>query len=126
MLVHSLQDVLGTSQDVDWGNGTSRRLLVAKHGRGFTLTDTYVRPGTETLLRYDNHLEACYCVEGSGQVATEAETYDLVPGSLYAPEKGEVHRLLAGDEGLRLICVFNPPLTGDETHQAPAGEPSGY
>lgn len=126
MLVQFLQDVLGTDRDVDWSNGTSRRLLVAQDGRGFTMTDTHVRPGTDTLLRYDNHLEACYCIEGSGRVVTPSRTYELAPGSLYAPDKGEVHRLIADTAGLRLICVFNPPLTGNENHRHTPGEPSGY
>lgn len=125
MLVRTLETVLGTPHDVDWGNGTSRRLVVALDGLGFAVTDTYVRPQTETLLRYDNHLEACYCVEGSGRVTTAEGTWLLEPGSLYAPGKGEEHRI-ASDTGMRLICVFNPPLRGDESHRPAAGQPSGY
>lgn len=125
MLVRTLEAVLGTPQDVDWGNGTSRRLVVSADGLGFAVTDTYVRPGTETLLRYDNHMEACYCVEGSGRVMTEDGTWPLEPGTLYAPERGEEHRV-ASDSGMRLICVFNPPLRGDENHRSVPGQPSGY
>jgi L-ectoine synthase len=126
MIVHQIEQVIGTDREVDWGNGTSSRLLVAADGRGFAMTDTYVRPGTKTLLRYDNHLEACYCIEGSGRLETSSDAYDLVPGTMYAPDKGEEHRLIAGDAGLRLICVFNPPLTGNENHRHVPGQPSGY
>jgi L-ectoine synthase len=125
MLVRTLAAVLGTPQDVDWGNGTSRRLVVAADGLGFAVTDTYVRPGTESLLRYDNHLEACYCVEGSGRVITADRTWELEAGTLYAPGRGEEHRV-ASDTGMRLICVFNPPLRGDESHRPAGGRPSGY
>lgn len=125
MFVRTLDSIVGTAQDVDWGNGTSRRLLVAADERPYTVTDTFVRPGTTTLLRYDNHLEACYCVEGSGQVETEGGRHDLVPGTLYAPDQGEEHTLTSA-EGMRLICVFSPALTGDENHRHVPGQPSGY
>lgn len=125
MLIRSLDDVIGTDRDVDWGNGTSRRLLVAADGRGYTVTETYVRPGTVTLLRYDNHLEACYCVEGSGAATVGGEEFPLAAGSLYAPERGEEHSL-SSSEGMRLVCVFNPPLRGDENHDAHGKGPSGY
>lgn len=125
MLIRTLDEVLGTARDVDWTNGTSRRLLVADDGRGYTVTDTYVRPGTSTLLRYDNHLESCYCVEGSGRVEVGGTVFELGPGTLYAPEKGEEH-LLTTTAGMRLICVFSPALTGDENHRHEPGQPSGY
>ncbi|TDC99448.1 L-ectoine synthase [Nonomuraea deserti] len=125
MLVRTLEDVLGTSRDVDWGNGTSRRLVVAADERGYAITDTYVRPGTQTLLRFDRHLEACYCIEGNGRVETTEGGWDLRPGTLYSAELGEEHRLLS-ETGMRLICVFNPPLRGDERHDSNPDKPSGY
>ncbi|MEO3802875.1 ectoine synthase [Nonomuraea sp. B1E8] len=125
MLIRTLGDVLGSAQDVDWTNGTSRRLLVAADGRGYTLTDTRVRPGTTTLLRYDRHLEACYCVEGEGRVETAGGLFTITPGTLYAPDPGEEHRLTSTG-GMRLICVFNPPLKGDENHDLAPGRPSGF
>ncbi|MFF5051688.1 ectoine synthase [Micromonospora sp. NPDC000663] len=27
---------------------------------------------------------------------------------------------------MRLICIFNPPLTGTETHSSDPDQPSGY
>jgi L-ectoine synthase len=125
MLVRSLDEVISTELDVDWGNGTSQRLLVANDGRGYTITDTRVRPGTRTLLRYDNHLESCYCVEGSGRVETAAGSWEIGPGTLYAPERGEEHELTTA-RGLRLICVFNPALRGDENHRLAEDNASGY
>jgi L-ectoine synthase len=126
LLIRRLEELLGTEQDVHWGNGTSRRLLVAGDGRGSTLTDTFIQAETETLLRYDNHLESCYCVEGGGSVICAGVEYDIAPGTLYAPDKGEEHSVIAGPDGMRLICLFNPPLTGAETHRLTPGEPSGY
>jgi L-ectoine synthase len=125
MLVRSLRDIIGTDRDVDWGNGLSRRMLVADDDRGYTITDTYVRPGSSSMLRYDNHLEACYCVDGTGYVDTEDATYRIEAGTLYAPDRGESH-VLRSDEGMRLICVFKPALVGRERHDLAAGRPSSY
>lgn len=125
MIVRTLAEVIGTERDVDWGNGTSRRLLVAADGRGYAMTETYVRPGTETALRYDNHLEACYCVQGSGTVRTDQGEWPISAGTLYAPDKQETHYLTSA-EGMRLVCVFNPPLTGTENHSGDPSQPSGY
>lgn len=125
MIIRTQRSVLGTELDVDWGNGTSRRLLVAADQRGYTMTDTYVRPGTSTSLRFDNHLESCYCVEGQGSVEVDGTVYDIEPGTLYAPDQGEAH-VLSSVDGMRLICVFNPPLIGTETHKPGTIGPSGY
>lgn len=125
MLFRRLEDVIGTERDVDWVNGTSRRLVVAGDGLGYALTDTYVRPGTETRLRFDNHFEACYCVEGSGTVTTAERTWEVAPGTVYSAAKGEEHTL-SSSGGMRLICVFNPPLRGDESHSSDPSQPSGY
>ena len=64
MLIRKLEDV----KTVEWGNGLSRRFLLAADGMGYTVTDTIVNKGTKSLLEYENHLEACYCIEGKGSV----------------------------------------------------------
>lgn len=125
MLIRTFDSVVGTECDVDWVNGTSRRLLVASDSRGYAVADTYVRAGTTTLLRYDNHLETCYCIEGEGEVHTAEATFTITVGTLYAPDRGEEHRLTS-THGMRLICVFNPALHGSENHKPEPGKPSGY
>ena len=37
-------------------------------------------------------------------------------GTMYALNQHDEHYLRGGTEDMRLICVFNPPLTGNETH----------
>lgn len=125
MIHRTLSSILGTPFDVDWGNGTSRRLLVAADERGYAITDTYVRPGTSSQIRFENHLESCYCVEGSGTVTVGDKVLEITPGTLYAPDQGEAHTL-ASATGMRLICVFNPPLQGTENHDPDTDGPSGY
>jgi len=64
MIINLLEKIKGTDRDIPWGNGQSRRFLLESDSMGFSLTDTIVLAGTESLLQYRNHLEACYCIEG--------------------------------------------------------------
>ncbi|MBB5802220.1 L-ectoine synthase [Saccharothrix ecbatanensis] len=104
---------------VDWGNGLSRRFLLASDGMGYTLTDTTVRAGTKSRLEYRRHLETCYCIAGRGEVVSvDGRSYPLEPGVLYALDRHDPHFLIAGpDEDLRLVCVFAPALAGHEQHR---------
>lgn len=114
MIVRKFSDVRG----VEWGNGISKRFLVAADGMGFTLTDTTVNAGTRSPLQYRNHLEACYCVSGSGMVIdSQGNEYPLEPGTMYALDEHDAHYLIASPvEDLRLVCVFSPALVGTESH----------
>jgi L-ectoine synthase len=119
MIVRSLDNVT----TVDWGNGLSRRFLLEADGLGYTVTDTTVRAGTKSLLEYRRHLEACYCIAGSGDVVDlDGTTHRITPGTLYALDKHDAHYLIADpDADLRLVCVFSPALRGDERHNLDAG-----
>lgn len=114
---------------VEWGNGTSHRFLIESDGMGFTLCHTVVRAGTKSLLQYQHHLEACYCIAGEGSVVIGdgATTYELQPGVMYALDAHDPHFLVAAPESdLELISVFNPPLQGDERHRLDSNEFSQY
>jgi L-ectoine synthase len=86
---------------------------------GYTVTDTIVTAGTTSRLEYKNHLEACYCIEGSGAVVEmDGTRHEIVVGTLYALDKHDAHDLIADPEGdMRLVCMFTPALTGDEAHR---------
>jgi len=115
MIIKKLGEILHTSQDVDWGNGKSRRLLVQGDGLPYTITETTVKVGTASKLQYLNHTESCYCIDGEGEVEANAKVYKIEPGTLYAPEKDK-HILRATQKDLKLVCVFTPPLKGSEKH----------
>jgi len=117
MIVKHLDDVLGTEHDVKGGNWTSRRLILGDAGMGFSMSDTLIHAGTETLIWYRNHLEAVYCVEGEGEIELlpDGPTHPIRPGTLYALDGHERHLLRARRE-MRMVCVFNPPLSGAEVH----------
>jgi L-ectoine synthase len=95
----------------------SRRMLLKKDGRGFSFHDTTIFAGTTTLIWYKNHLEAVYCVSGEGEleVIKTGEIFKIKKGTMYALNGHEKHYLRASSD-MRMICVFNPPLTGGEVH----------
>jgi len=109
--------VKGSKGDVDTEQWASLRFLHEEDGMGFTMTDTTLKAGMDQILWYKNHLEACYCIEGEGTVE-DLETgkiHEIKPGTIYALNKHDRHRLMA-ITNVRLICTFNPPLTGGEIH----------
>lgn len=119
MIVRSLKEILATEREVraENNNWVSRRFLLKKDNMGFSLHDTIIYKGTQTHIHYKNHLEAVYCIEGSGEIEDldNQVTHKLEPGVMYALINNEKHILRAFEE-LRLICVFNPPITGNEIH----------
>lgn len=119
MIVRTLDEVKGTERDICTPHWASRRLLLRSDGMGFSLHETTVYPGTETHICYANHLEAVYCIEGEGEVETVADgrIHKIRPGTVYALDRHDRHNLRAKTQ-MRLVCVFNPPLTGREVHDA--------
>ncbi|WEL43302.1 ectoine synthase [Pseudomonas sp. CBSPBW29] len=83
---------------------------------------------TESLLQYRNHLEACYCIAGEGEVEDmDGNVYPIRPGDIYALDQHDCHYLRGGkDQDLVLVSVFNPPLKGDERHNLTDTSGSGY
>ena len=119
MIVRSLEGIVGTNRDVTGPGWNSRRLLLASDGMGFSMTDTIIEKDAVLELEYTHHLEACYCIEGRGQIRRFDQTtwYPLEPFTLYALDQNDRHLVQALDGHLRLVCVFNPPLTGREVHR---------
>jgi L-ectoine synthase len=113
---------------------------------GFTLCHTVVRAGTESLLHYRNHLEACYCIAGEGEVEDmQGNVFPIRPGDIYVLDQHDRHYLRGGKEqdlilvsvsnpplrggkeqDLILVSVSNPPLRGDERHNLNDSQGSAY
>jgi len=117
MIVRTLTEISGTPRETSAENWTSRRLLLKGDGMGFSMHDTLLYAGTTTEMEYQNHLEAVYCIEGKGLLKdlTNDKEYQLAPGTIYALSGNERHIVIA-QEQLRMVCVFNPPIVGSETH----------
>ncbi|ERN51247.1 ectoine synthase [Alkalihalophilus marmarensis] len=117
MKVVALKDIIGSDQEVKGENWTSRRLLLKKDGMGYSVHDTVIKAGTETHIWYQNHLEAVYCIEGEGEVETlkDNKVWPIKKDEIYALDENDEH-LLRAKTDMRMVCVFNPPITGNETH----------
>lgn len=126
MIVRNIDEIEGSEREVmaENNNWISRRLLLKRDGVGFSLHETIIYEGTETYIWYKNHVEAVYCIEGEGEVelVDDNSVYEIIPGTLYVLNKHEKH-LLRARKRMRLVCVFNPPLTGSEVHQEDGSYP---
>lgn len=124
MIIRTLAETESSDHDVAATTWRSRRLLLARDGMGFSLHDTIIGAGTETAMWYKNHLEAVYCIAGSGTLedCATGEVHEIVAGTMYALNKHDRHVLRAVEE-MRMVCVFNPPCTGRETHDADGAYP---
>lgn len=115
MIVRTLDEIEGTERDVRAATFASRRFLLAQDGCGFSMHDTVLKAGTETPMWYQHHIEAVYCIEGEAELESEGKVYPIRPGTFYALDGHEKH-VLRVTKDLRAICVFNPALVGQETH----------
>ena len=118
MIVRNVKDVIGTEDEISTDTWMSRRVLLKKDKMGFSFHETTNFPGGRTHIHYQNHLEAVWCVEGDGEIETIADgkKWALGPDVVYALDQHDEHWLRGGKEPLRVICVFNPPLSGKEVH----------
>ena len=117
MIIRKKEDVVGTKGDASGERWHSFRLLHQEDGMHVTLTDSILEAGFEMQLWQKNHLEACYCIEGEGTVE-EVDTgtvHDIRPGTLYAMNNHDRHRIKAITQ-MRILCTFFPALTGHELH----------
>ncbi|MEN1967149.1 ectoine synthase [Lentibacillus sp. N15] len=117
MIVKSLEDIIGTEDETSGENWTSRRFLLKKDNVGFSVNDTVIKAGTENYFWYKNHIESVYLIEGEGEIekVETGEVWQLKPGTMYTLNENDKHILRARTQ-MRMVCVFNPPLVGTETH----------
>lgn len=120
MIVRDVKNIIGTEREVEGEGWVSRRLLLKNDGMGFSFHETIIPAGVELRMWYKNHLEAVYCVSGNGRIEDleTGEIHDIHDGVIYALDKNDRHVLYGGSEDMRLICAFNPPVTGRETHDS--------
>lgn len=117
MIVRRLDEVQGTERDVQAATFSSRRFLLREDGLGFSFHDTVLFAGSETYIWYKNHLEAVYCIDGTGELEDldNGVVHEIRPGTFYALDGHERHYLRATTD-LRMMCVFSPALSGAEVH----------
>jgi quercetin dioxygenase-like cupin family protein len=109
---------LPIERQVEFHSGVSNRIVLAEDNMGFTMTKTVIEPGKQVFQHYKNHLESCYCVSGYAVLinAITGEHHQITPDTTYILDKHDPHYFEAKETTV-LICVFNPPLTGQEIHR---------
>jgi L-ectoine synthase len=125
VIVRRLDEIRDTERHVHAPTWESCRFLLEKDGMGFSMHETIIHAGTETTMWYRHHLEAVYCIEGEGEIEVlgGGPVHRIGPGTLYALDGHERHCLRARSR-LRMVCVFNPPCTGREVHDADGAYPA--
>ena len=122
MIVRTLAECEQSERRVKSETGTweSTRMLLKDDNMGFSFHITTIYANTETHIHYQNHLESVYCMSGDGEIEdlADGKIYPIKPGTLYILDKHDNHLLRGGSEDMKLACVFNPPLTGKEVHDA--------
>ncbi|KKA43884.1 MULTISPECIES: ectoine synthase [Salinivibrio] len=119
MIVRTLEECQKTERRVVAENWESVRMLLRDDNMGFSFHITTIYANTDTHIHYQNHLESVYCMSGEGEIETtdDGKVYPIKPGTLYILDKHDEHQLRA-NKGVDMVmaCVFNPPITGQETH----------
>jgi len=120
MIVRTLEEITGTDREVhdENSNWVSRRFVLNEDGAGFSFHETIIKAGSETHIWYKHHIEAVYCVAGEGEIEDlkTGEVHPIKDGTLYLLNDNDEHLLRGGSSDMRLICAFNPPVTGREIH----------
>lgn len=124
MIVRDLGVERDTARRVVSDGWESVRLLLKDDGMGFSFHITTIHAGAELDMHYKHHLECVYCVAGEGSLEDRAtgDVHPIAPGVMYALDRNDRHVLRARSE-MTMACVFNPPVTGREVHQADGSYP---
>lgn len=95
----------------------SIRFILAKDNMGFSFHKTIIPKGEPQHWHYKNHLEACFCIKGLGQLTnlTTGQQFMIIPDMIYILDKHDDHTFQAFED-VELLSVFNPPVTGNEIH----------
>ena len=125
MIVRTTTEITGTDRDVADGTWRSKRIILAGDGVGFSFHETTIEAGSVNEFHYQHHVEAVWLVAGKGTL-TDLDTgreYPLAAGTMYLLDGHERHRIVC-EEQMRMLCVFNPPVTGREVHDENGAYPA--
>lgn len=117
MIVRTTEEITGTDRDVADAGWRSKRIILGGDKVGFSFHETTIQAGTVHEFHYANHVEAVWLIEGEATLTDldNGVTYELRPGSMYLLNGHERHRIETRTQ-MRALCVFNPPVTGQEVH----------
>ncbi|MEO0443647.1 MAG: ectoine synthase [Pseudomonadota bacterium] len=121
MIVRNLNEAIDTDRRVvsPDGNWESVRLVLRDDRVGFSFHITTVYANTEFAMHYQHHQESVYCLSGNGEVENldDGNIYPVNPGTIYVLDQNDRHIFRAFSE-VKIACVFNPPVVGNEVHNS--------
>lgn len=63
---------------------------------------------------HPDSFEAMYLMSGTGKCIINDEEHDFIPDSMIVAPPNVNHKIMnTGQEVLRVLCVFSPPITGE-------------
>lgn len=125
MIVRKLNEAERQGRKIAASGWESNRLILKEDAVGFSFHITVIKKNAVLDMQYKNHFEAVYCISGRGEIIDlgNQQAYPIEPGTLYLLDKHDKHQLKAFEE-MQMACVFNPPLKGDEVHDASGSYPA--
>ncbi|MFO1172145.1 MAG: ectoine synthase [Hyphomicrobiaceae bacterium] len=123
MLIRSMREVeaAGKLIVINHGEASACRVLLKADGAGFSVSEARMKTGSVANLWYKNHWEANYVRSGTATLEdiVGGRQWTLKTGDLYLVGPTDKHRMTAlSQEVFRVVSVFNPPIAGNETHDA--------
>lgn len=118
MKIKRINQLLGTEREVHGEGFVSVRAILASDNMGFSVHKTIIPAGGPYHWHYTKHLEACYCIKGTG-VLTNLETGErhmISTDVIYVLDNHDDHTFEALSDVV-LISIFNPPVKGSEIHK---------
>lgn len=125
VIVRTTEEITGTHRDVAAKQWRSKRIVLADDRVGFSFHETTINANSVSEFHYRHHVEAVWVVEGTGTLTNRetGEEFTLRPGTMYLLDGHERHRVTT-DTQMRMLCVFNPPVTGQEVHDENGAYPA--
>lgn len=125
MIIRDLKKAVASDRKVDTDGWNSVRMLLKDDGMGFSFHITTMYAGKELAMHYKNHLESVFVLSGEGTIEDldAGVTHELRPGVLYVLNRHDRH-VVRPRTDIVTACVFNPPVTGREVHDASGAYPS--
>ena len=125
MIVRTLQEAEKTDRRIQSNVWYSTRLIFKGDEVGFSFHITTIYKDAELHMHYQNHFESVYCISGEGEIETveDGKVYPIAPGTMYLLNKHDKH-ILRGKTEMKMACVFNPPVVGDEVHDESGAYPT--
>lgn len=104
-------------EGVKFTGGISYRALLENDNMGFSVMKTVIPKGGPHHWHYPEHLEACYCIKGKGEIIdlSTGTKHLITPDVIYVLDNHDDHTFEALENTV-LVSVFNPPLKGNEKH----------